>query len=120
MLGSGNWDSYGTVSTLTDQLVRNERGSHDPLYNESQNPHVTLGWNGPYLDTIPLDPWGNPYVVNIRYANTGLGVHNRHNVMVLSAGPNQLFDTSYSDNTHNEQVSGDDIGYLIRGAEELQ
>ena len=30
-------------------------------------PDSTTGWNGPYMKSMPNDPWGNPY----RYANPG-------------------------------------------------
>ncbi len=115
--GSGNWDSWGQVSTLTDQLVSNSSGAIDPLYTESKNPHSKPGWNGPYLDSVPLDPWGNPFVVNVRFVNSGISNYERHNVMVISAGPNGVFDTPFHDQTFDEVVGGDDIGYVIRSAE---
>ena len=115
--GSGNWDSWGQASTMTDQLISNAVGAVDPLYPESKNPHVTPGWNGPYLDRVPLDPWGRPFVVNIRYLNNGVTNYTRHTVMVLSAGPNGLFDTPYRDNVYDEEVGGDDVGYIIRSSE---
>ena len=115
--GSGNWDSWGQASTLTDQLIANAVGAIDPLYTESKNPHIRPGWNGPYLDHVPLDPWGNPFVVNIRYMNTGVANYTRHTVLVLSAGPNRLFDTPYQDNTFDEEIGGDDVGYIIRSSD---
>jgi general secretion pathway protein G len=30
-------------------------------------PGAANGWNGPYMQSVPNDPWGNPY----RYANPG-------------------------------------------------
>ncbi|MBN1163643.1 MAG: type II secretion system protein GspG [Candidatus Krumholzibacteriota bacterium] len=114
--GSGNWDSWGRAGTLTDQLIANASGSMDPLYRESSSPHTKPGWNGPYLDSVPLDPWGNPYVVNIRFVNAQIADYTRHNVMVLSAGPNGVFETPYADVTFNEEIGGDDVGYIIRGS----
>ena len=26
---------------------------------------MSPGWNGPYLDSVPLDPWGNPFVMRL-------------------------------------------------------
>ncbi|MFH1842650.1 MAG: type II secretion system protein GspG [bacterium] len=114
--GGGNWDSYGQASTLTNQLILNAHDAVDPLYTESARPHVQPGWNGPYLDSVPLDPWGNPFLVNIRYVDPGVASSDEHNVMVISAGPNQLFDTTYADADLNEQLGGDDIGYFFRPA----
>ncbi len=115
---SRNWRTRGRVGTLTNQLILNEseNGNTDPLYGESSNPHRELGWNGPYLDSVPLDPWGNPYVVNIYYGRTDNATFARHNVMVLSAGPNQNFETPFVNSQYNEDFGGDDIGYVIRGS----
>jgi len=38
-------------------------------------------WRGPYIDEIPVDPWGNPY--QYRYP----GVHNQDEFDVWSWGP---------------------------------
>ena len=56
-------------------------------------------------------------MVNIRYLNNGVTNYTRHTVMVLSAGPNGLFDTPYRDNVYDEEVGGDDVGYIIRSSE---
>lgn len=114
--GGGNWDSWGLASTLSAQLIANAVGAVDPLYQESKSPHTRPGWNGPYLESEPLDPWGNPYVVNIRYANDAVVDYDRHNIMVLSAGPNGVFDTNFEDTTLEEQVGGDDVGFVVRSA----
>lgn len=47
-------------------------------------------WNGPYLhiDTIPLDPWKQPY----RYLCPG--VHNTRTYDIVSAGPDGEFGTA--------------------------
>jgi len=112
------WQSRGRVGTLTKQLILNESedGSVKPLYPTTNNPHRKPGWNGPYLDEVPLDPWGNAFVVNIYYTNPSDPDNARHNVMVLSAGPNQVFETSFADSQYNEEFGGDDIGYIIRGS----
>jgi prepilin-type N-terminal cleavage/methylation domain-containing protein len=113
-----NWQDRGRSGTLTNQLILNEseNGNIKPLYQTSSNPHRKPGWNGPYLDEVPLDPWGNAYVVNIHYTSTSHRNNLRHNVMVLSAGPNQVFETTFADNQFNEEFGGDDIGYVIRGS----
>lgn len=116
--GGGAWDSRGTSGTVTDLLIRNATDTVDPLYAESQNPHVRPGWNGPYLDSAPLDPWGNPFVVNVRYLNTGVANYERHAVIVLSAGPNEVFETPFQDATFDEQIGGDDVGYILRPSEQ--
>lgn len=112
------WQRRGQVGTLTKQLILNESedGSVKPLYPTSNNPDRKPGWNGPYLDEVPLDPWGNAFVVNIYDTNPSDPDNARHNVMVLSAGPNQMFETSFVNSQYNEKFGGDDIGYIIRGS----
>ena len=40
------------------------------LNNMPQDPSVGSRWHGPYLeDTLPLDPWGNPYQYGVPGAN---------------------------------------------------
>jgi prepilin-type N-terminal cleavage/methylation domain-containing protein len=126
----GNWDGGGdggaaaNAGSMRDILILNTDADTNPLYTVSRNAPVVPGWNGPYIDTIPLDPWGNPFVCNIRYAR-GAGVNGvtaaeeaSHSVFVLSAGPNGLFETSFQDNTALPATGmrGDDVGYLVSGA----
>ncbi len=72
---------------------------------------------------MPLDPWGNSYVANIRYLDSG-GVsgattaeEENHAVFVLSAGANGLFETSFDDATAlaNGGMGGDDVGWMLEG-----
>ncbi|MBN2170466.1 MAG: type II secretion system protein GspG [Candidatus Krumholzibacteriota bacterium] len=118
---SRNWSRTGTCETLTAFLIRNQIAGRNPLTAVSRNPHAEPGWNGPYLDRVPMDPWGNPFVINMRWAEpaiAGTGTENfdRHNVMVLSAGPNGIFETDFADDAFDEEPGGDDVGYVIRGS----
>ena len=123
--GDGNWDGGGdggTAGALEDFLIYNEDTNTDPLYPVSANPASSPGWDGPYLQVVPVDPWGNPYVVNIRYLD-GAGVSGAtpteerdHAVFVLSAGANSLFETSFDDATAlSSAAGGDDVGWLVEG-----
>lgn len=59
------------------------------------------GWRGAYL-TAPIDPdpWGNRYAVNVKF----LGAP-KPDVVVLSAGPNEIIDTAFA---VDGLVAGDD------------
>lgn len=46
-----------------------------------QQPSNAKNWHGPYLDNLPVDPWGNPYV----YAFPGR--HNPNGFDLSSVGP---------------------------------
>lgn len=124
-LGSNTWNSFGTPSTLTEQLIRNRTGNTYPLYKPSEKPHTDPGWNGPYMDSIPLDPWGRPYVVNIGFAlptvsGSVTSENEYHNVMVLSAGKDGVFNTTFAASAYNEKPDGDDIGFVILGARKFK
>ncbi len=61
-------------------------------------------WNGPYMQQIPADPWGNAFFVNVN------GYYdNAEYVWVISAGPDGEIETLPED----VQLAGDDIGILI-------
>jgi general secretion pathway protein G len=46
-----------------------------------QQPSNARNWHGPYLDNVPQDPWGNPYVY------TYPGRHNPNGYDLMSVGP---------------------------------
>ncbi len=46
-----------------------------------QQPSNAKNWHGPYLDSLPQDPWGNPYVY------TYPGRHNPSGFDIYSDGP---------------------------------
>lgn len=128
--GSGSWDgggNGGTVGALEDFLVLNLDADTDPLYPtvgaRGADARAGSGWNGPYLPSIPSDPWGRPFVVNVRYLDgadvegaTAVEAEN-HAVFVISAGQNGFFETSFDDATPlaNDGVGGDDVGWMIEG-----
>ena len=119
--GAGGWLTAGNASTITAHLIRNKSATVDTLWAFSSNPVASPGWNGPYLSQSTLDPWGNPYVINVRYgipAIVGSGTENydKHNLIVLSAGPNKMFETPMSDTIYDEAIGGDDIGFIVNRA----
>lgn len=122
--GAGNWDGGGdggAAGALEDHLIRNRTDTVTPLYVASTTAPEPPGWNGPYLTQVPLDPWGNPYVCNVRYLDAGnvTGVtaaeEDDHAVFCLSAGSNGLYETSFADATELQAPGGDDIGWVIQG-----
>ena len=61
------------------------------------------GWNGPYLESVPIDPWGHSYVL--------LGIeHESDHLWVISAGPDQVLQT----NASHRSLQGDDCGIRMR------
>jgi type II secretory pathway pseudopilin PulG len=93
-----------TRDTVEDHLIANNPGALGANY-----PYTTTGntaWKGPYLQTLPADPWGSKYLVNIGKMDPSAGKA----VFVLSAGPNRNIETG-SDQAANATFSagGDDI-----------
>lgn len=122
--GAANWrggGNGGTAAAIEDLLISNQTTTVDPLYPISVNPAATPGWNGPYIKEVPVDPWGNPYVANVRYLDgasvTGVttAIEQSHAVVVISAGPNNLFETSFQDATTLTAPGGDDIAWTVEG-----
>lgn len=120
--GATRWATQGFERQLGDFLywnnpdddVDSQAGTNA---NQAGQDYPTTGpqaWTGPYIPSYETnDPWGRAYVVNARYlpGNQYNGTV-RHKVMVLSAGPNGRWETSYSD-TVTEEIIGDDIGSVF-------
>jgi general secretion pathway protein G len=53
----------------------------DGLQSLVQRPADAQNWNGPYIDSIPNDPWGNPYIYDYP------GKNNPNGYDLLSIGP---------------------------------
>ncbi len=100
--GAKKWGTFGKSMQLGDYLYA----------NSIENGEGT--WRGPYTEKYSFnDPWGNAYVVNCRYLPSGkYKGSNVHKVIVLSAGPDGRWATSFNDGT-TETISGDDIGYVV-------
>lgn len=96
------------VTGLTDFIERhlvtnNPRGDVVNAYPVTGN-NI---WKGPYLNSPnDPDPWGNRYMVNVQF----LGPNN-NDVVVLSAGLDEVIDTLFEANPI--VVGGDDIIVLV-------
>lgn len=119
--GAAGWGSTGTAKQLGDYLYYNNADDDSDVAGANADEAVgdwpTSGsgsWRGPYLDSYYVkDPWGNAYVVNSQYFPGGSYAGTvRHRVLVLSAGPNGTWETSFDDAT-TEEIKGDDIGTVV-------
>lgn len=54
---------------------------HNGLLDLVQKPRDAVNWRGPYLDSIPKDPWQNQYIYECP------GKHNPGSYDVMSMGP---------------------------------
>ncbi len=82
-------------------------------------PYPTTGlnrWNGPYMQQVGADPWGNAYVCNIKGAYDTATDNNLY-CYVISAGPDGTIQTSGAvtdEDLAAHAVSGDDVAFLLR------
>jgi prepilin-type N-terminal cleavage/methylation domain-containing protein len=125
--GAASWGTYGPSKPLYDYLYYNnpDDDTSSGGQNQTGQDYPTSGeyrWRGPYLDTRTIDDaWGRSYVINARYfpGNPRFNDKTRpHRVYVLSAGPDHLWGTAYSDavtrnTTPDDSIGGDDIGKAI-------
>ena len=104
-----NWNTLvDNAGGLTDFLERH-LVTNNPRGNVA-NAYPTGGgnpWRGAYL-TAPInpDPWGNRYMVNSQYFGP-----NANDVVVLSAGPNEIIETVFAANPL--AAGGDDLIVLV-------
>jgi type II secretory pathway pseudopilin PulG len=132
-----NWDAEKMRGdSLEHQLVDNGSGPNyktpkdtTPTGYTLTGPQFNLGWRGAYLSSpIGADPWGRRYLVNSVFFATaqdaleGTEEGKRsggwsHDVICLSAGVNQLYETSFADKRDGRgtERGGDDFTYVIHG-----
>jgi hypothetical protein len=100
--GTAEWIAGANSDELADHLQNNllSDGTRYPTTGE-------FAWRGPYLLENPEDPWGNRFISNVKWLQPGA---TPHAVWVLSAGPNRIIETTFSQAT----LAGDDIGFRVK------
>jgi general secretion pathway protein G len=76
--------AHADLSSIKTALAAYEvdsGGYPKSLQDLIQQPGNAKNWHGPYLENLPQDPWGNPYVY------TFPGRHNPNGFDIYSAGP---------------------------------
>ncbi len=74
-------DIHGGIKTALDRYEI-DNGTYPRSLNELvQAPSDAKHWAGPYLDAVPVDPWGNAYVYYYP------GKHNPAGYDLLTIGP---------------------------------
>jgi general secretion pathway protein G len=73
-------DIKGGIKTALDRYEIDNNTYPRSLNDLVQAPSDAKHWNGPYLDQLPIDPWGNPYIYYFP------GKHNQNGYDLLSAG----------------------------------
>ncbi len=100
--GTDDWIFASNTDDLNDHLANNK------LPDASQYPQTgEFAWRGSYLAEALADPWGNRFIVNVRWLQPGASPNV---VWVLSAGPNKIIETTFA----QPSLVGDDIGFRLR------
>lgn len=129
--GAANWYGYGQRRCFYDYAFFNNPdddfcSTNTTNHNQPNQDYPTTGdfrWKGPYVDKMWLqDPWGQGYLISVRYLpggeydSTHSGATWRiHSCLVLSAGPDGGWSTSYDDGTGtpDDLPAGDDVGWVV-------
>ena len=74
-------DINGGIKTALDAFEVDNGFFPKSLQDLLQQPSTARNWHGPYLDKLPVDPWGNPYIYYYP------GKHNPNSYDLLSVGP---------------------------------
>lgn len=99
------YTSSATKDTIENHLIKNSpAGLATKLYKITGK----TAWKGPYLPSIPSDPWGKPYLVNISKIDPAASTPKA--AWVISAGPDGALNTAFDQNAGASiSASGDDI-----------
>jgi general secretion pathway protein G len=74
-------DINGGIKSALDAFEVDNGFYPKTLQDLLQQPNNAKNWHGPYLDKIPVDPWGNIYIYYYP------GKHNQNAYDLLSVGP---------------------------------
>jgi len=88
-VSSNGWDSDTTGAGI--DYLENHLYNNTPKGAAAYPTTGKRAWHGPYLNDVPLDPWGTPYMVNIEATDSTTAVEKG---FVISAGPNGVMDTT--------------------------
>lgn len=80
-------DIKGGVKSAIGQYKVDNGSYPKSLQDLVQKPRNATNWHGPYLDKIPVDPWGNTYFYDCP------GKHNPDGYDLFSAGPDGRIGT---------------------------
>lgn len=110
--GATSWDRpVDNTGGLVDFIERH-LSTNNPRGNPANDYPITGAdhWRGAYWSgPVDPDPWGNRYMVNAHWLNSGTS-----NVIVLSAGPNEIIECIFTNAGYTlPSCGGDDIGTLV-------
>jgi type II secretory pathway pseudopilin PulG len=121
------------TETMDEHLIQNARTNPYPnVASAGGGPRMKMGWRGAYLSgPISGDPWGVKYQADTIFLTVATDASDLsgnqtqeglretawyRDVLVMSAGANQIVETSFGGTaTVGASAGGDDIIYVIKG-----
>ena len=98
---TGQWPGHQTIGVInggsSNEIYNLNAASAGLVSNDGGNPYPN--WNGPYITSVPLDPWGTPYFFDTDYQINGVDY-----IVLGSLGPSKCC---------NNQYNPDDIRLII-------
>lgn len=104
-LDTGEWPGHQPINVVapaaSNELCNSPLGSNCTnslsggvagITQDDASPNEYPFWDGPYMDTIPLDPWGNEYFFDTDYDVGGVD-----KAVLGSYGPNGGTNNIYND-----------------------
>jgi general secretion pathway protein G len=81
-------DIHGGIKTALNRYKIDANFYPKSLNDLIQQPSGSTNWHGPYIESVPIDPWGDEYIYEFP------GKHNPSSYDLLSAGPDGKEGTS--------------------------
>lgn len=97
---TGQWPLHQSVDKITIVGTNEAWDLNAPAVGITSTDGNFSNWRGPYMTSVPLDPWGNPYFYDSDYLIDG-----ENKVVIGSFGPNGVGQNLYD---------SDDIIRLLR------
>ena len=100
---TGYWP--GGAQPISDKDTDTEFMQLDAIESSlMENSHNHPNWDGPYMDYVPRDPWGNSYFLDTKYYPNGIGQTPVISI-IGSLGPGGKGQPDYHENNIYEEIS---------------
>ena len=89
---TGEWPEHQNIGEINDgggNEIYDLNDKESGLVLNDTSPAFP-NWNGPYIQSIPLDPWGTKYFMDTDYRISGVD-----NVVIGSLGPSKCCNNQY-------------------------
>jgi general secretion pathway protein G len=87
---TGQWPLHQTVDQITAVGANEAWDLNAPEVGIVATDGNFVGWRGPYMTSVPLDPWGHPFFYDSDYV-----VNGENKVVLGSFGPNGVGQNLY-------------------------